>query len=466
MPYTRTLYAHHDPANTTVRIFRKLKTQVKTRYLAVKLEFNIKRCGQDQSKRPNKDTALVSIHPRYFTPDTPTSTLNRSQYRCARAMISSNEITAFYLVLSFSITYVLGKILLRTLWRPRLHRDVVMDDCAADRGYKHFDPYSGIGLLLLIIRAYRGRRFLEMWEGLSIQLGHTFSFWLLGERIFVTSDPENVKVLLSSSFDTFEHGPSRRYAGKPLIGNGIFAVDGVEWSAARALLRPSFAKSQISDFDMLEHHFRNFLQALPVDGAAVDLQELFKCLSMDVITDMLFGTSTNSLTQSNDDEAVAFSDACEYSQKIVWRNFSLGWVGTFLPNPKDRKSRRLLHNTVNRYVRQVLQQESQLALPVHPDSNSGRKKYVFLEHLVERTRDPRVIRDQLMSALLGGRDTTSSLLSNLFHVLARKPDIWDRLRAEIRQIQNQPPTMEDIQRSKYARNCIQECEHSCKMPSL
>lgn len=89
-----------------------------------------------------------------------------------------------------------------------------------------------------------------------------------------------------------------------------------------------------------------------------------------------------------------------------------------------------------------------------------KRRYVFVEHLAERTRDPIVLRDQLMSGLLGGRDTTSNLLGNLFYVLARRPEVWQKLKAEIRRIENQPPTMKDIQGAKYARHCIQECKNT------
>ena len=65
-----------------------------------------------------------------------------------------------------------------------------------------------------------------------------------------------------------------------------------------------------------------------------------------------------------------------------------------------------------------------------------------------------------MSGLLGGRDTTSNLLGNLFYVLVRRPEVWHKLKAEVRKIENQPPTMKDIQRAKYARSCIQECKNT------
>ena len=48
---------------------------------------------------------------------------------------------------------------------------------------------------------------------------------------------------------------------------------------------------------------------------------------------------------------------------------------------------------------------------------------MFLEHLAEKTRDPDILRDQLMSGLLGGRDTTSSLLSIFSLVIARNPEV-------------------------------------------
>ena len=136
----------------------------------------------------------------------------------------------------------------------------------------------------------------------------------------------------------------------------------------------------------------------------------------------------------------------------------LGRFGPLIPDLKDWKARRLLRKKVSEIVRLALwnTQERKFLR-----AEEGKKRrYVFVEHLAERTRDPIVLRDQLMSGLLGGRDTTSNLLGNLFYVLARRPEVWQKLKAEIRQIEHQPPTMKDIQGAKYARNCIQECKNT------
>ena len=40
-----------------------------------------------------------------------------------------------------------------------------------------------------------------------------------------------------------------------------------------------------------------------------------------------------------------------------------------------------------------------------------KKNYLFIDALIARTRDPKLIRDQLVNVLLAGRDTTACLLS-------------------------------------------------------
>ena len=233
-----------------------------------------------------------------------------------RAKELFNQLSVSYLVISTSLVCLLLIAIKQYLWTTRLRRFAAKNRCASVTQVKQFDKPFGLGFIVKMIRVYRQKRYLEWWQNLALEYGYTFSYWLLGQRIYVTADPENVKTIFSSSFDIFEHGPTRQAAGRPLVGNGIFVADGESWSAARALLRPSFAKSQINDLEMFERHFRIFLQVVPADGRLVDLLEMFKWLSQDVITDMLFGSSTDSLIRSNDKEAVAFSQACEYAQRV------------------------------------------------------------------------------------------------------------------------------------------------------
>ena len=77
------------------------------------------------------------------------------------------------------------------------------------------------------------------------------------------------------------------------------------------LVRPSFAKSQFVNIDLFARHCGNILEALQATTAAVDRQELFKRLFMDIITKMLLRSSTNSLKGKDGDGLDAVSDACK-----------------------------------------------------------------------------------------------------------------------------------------------------------
>lgn len=59
------------------------------------------------------------------------------------------------------------------------------------------------------------------------------------------------------------------------------------------------------------------------------------------------------------------------------------------------------------------------------------KKDTFLDALARFTRDPQVLRDQLVAILLAGRDTTAATLSYLFFELSRNPEVVRKIRAEI-----------------------------------
>jgi cytochrome P450 len=61
-----------------------------------------------------------------------------------------------------------------------------------------------------------------------------------------------------------------------------------------------------------------------------------------------------------------------------------------------------------------------------------------------------------MNILLAGRDTTASLLSNLWFVLAREPEIYKKLQAEIDELNGQQPSYEALRNMKYIKYAVQE----------
>jgi len=75
---------------------------------------------------------------------------------------------------------------------------------------------------------------------------------------------------------------------------------------------------------------------------------------------------------------------------------------------------------------------------------------------LKATNDPYTLQSETLNVLLAGRDTTASLLSHTFHQLARRPDVWSKLQAEIDELGGQAPDYETLKSMKYVKWVINE----------
>lgn len=107
---------------------------------------------------------------------------------------------------------------------------------------------------------------------------------------------------------------------------------------------------------------------------------------------------------------------------------------------------------VNYYVEKGLAKRASLLAEKSTDPT----RYVFLDHLVRHTNDRNAIRSELLNVLLAGRDTTASLLSNVWFTLSKRTDVWNKLREDIDILDGRLPTFEQLKELKYLRAVLNE----------
>ena len=276
--------------------------------------------------------------------------------------------------------------------------------------------------------------------------------------LYTTMEPENLKTIMALNFKEWSLGTRRKTAFLPLLGHGIFTTDGAAWQHSRELLRPNFARNQVADLDTFEMHVKQLIRAIPRDGSAVNLQDLFFELTMDSATEFLFGESTDCLAPGKASEhSVRFADAFNRSQEKISESFRRGPLGDFFRSKKQFKQDvKTCHDFVDHFVRKGLEYRKTLDLSKGPPEIKQGERYVFLHELVKRTADPIQIRSELLNIFLAGRDTTASLLSDVWFVLARRPDIWSKLRAEVDDLGGKQPTFQQIKDMKYLKMVLNE----------
>ena len=220
------------------------------------------------------------------------------------------------------------------------------------------------------------------------------------------------------------------------LGGGIFSANGKQWEHSRALLRPQFARNQVSDLELEEQHLQNMYKAMPTrfDGwtDTVDLLPLFFRLTLDSSSEFLFGESVEtqlaSLPGQNTNEwqkHADFVNSFEQSQDCIAKAFRLNDFWSWGITKEYYAHCKIVHDYVDHFVQKAL------AIDEKKLESGEKGRYVFLEQLAQATRDPIEIRDQLLSILVAGRDTTAGLLCFLFRRLAAEPQYYEKLRQAI-----------------------------------
>ena len=280
---------------------------------------------------------------------------------------------------------------------------------------------------------------------------------LLTTTIYSTIEPENLKTIMATKFKDWNLPDRRKDAFIPLLGHGIFTTDGAAWHNSRELLRPNFVRSQVGDLATFESHVGHMIDAIPRDGSTVDLQDLFFRLTIDSATEFLFGESTNSLAPgSSNTSSARFAEAFNRSQEAIGEVSRAGPVVKFLRKSSFKGDVQYVHDFVDRFVQRGL--EYRRTHDLEKADAKSEERYVFLHELVKYTSDPIQIRSELLNVLLAGRDTTASLLSNTWFILARRPDIWEKLQVEVDALGGEKPTFAQIKEMKYLRYVLNECK--------
>ncbi|KAI9718169.1 MAG: hypothetical protein M1828_006801 [Chrysothrix sp. TS-e1954] len=289
---------------------------------------------------------------------------------------------------AFLVFYVSYRILKKQQLRRADERFAVSKGCRPVRKWNAKWPL-GLDMLVKAFKHGREEKILRWFLDVVADNGVTFEQKLLFARGVNTTEPPNIETILSSQFSDFGLG-LRPPTFAPLLGSGIFTQDEAEWKHSRELLRPQFMSNRSQNFDQVKDCVQNLIDCVPED-ALVDLQPLFFRLTLDTTTFLLFGRQLSSLkSEGVVSRESDFASAFNLGQDYLALRGRLGDFYWMLGGRQFRKACATCHQFVDRMVQNSLQR------PAPVGQEDSKNNYIFLDALVRETRDPKVLRDQLL----------------------------------------------------------------------
>ncbi|KAK0716104.1 putative cytochrome P450 alkane hydroxylase [Lasiosphaeris hirsuta] len=316
--------------------------------------------------------------------------------------------------------------------------------CKPAPRYPQMDPILGLDVFKTFKKSAVEHKALEAMTQRSLTMHRTMTVSLMGQSLIMTAEPENVKAVLALNFDDFGIGKRMSALGR-LLGRGIFTADGSHWKHSRALIRPSFTRAQVADLDSVETHVQNLIKRFPEeDGTTFDIQPLFFNFTIDNSTEFLLGRSINCQT---DPAQSPFTEAWDYAEACLPDRVRLGKLVFLWRNRKFDDACDLVHRHVDSYIAERTQGATD-------DKKTNR--YNLLSELSEACSDPVLVRNELLNVLLAARDTTAGMLSSVFYFLARHPDVWRELAAEVAQLDGRIPDHDALKNMRFLRSVLDE----------
>ncbi|HEX8833875.1 MAG TPA: cytochrome P450, partial [Abditibacteriaceae bacterium] len=240
---------------------------------------------------------------------------------------------------------------------------------------------------------------------------------------------------------------------KLLLGEGLLTSDGDHWKQQRRVMQPAFHRQRHGAFaDVITPVTQAMLERwLPFarNGESFDVTEEMMRLTLQNAGHTIFGVD---LTDDAQELGQALTYALEYVNVRSYRWLMPMQAGGF------QKALRTLYRIIDAMIarrREELARGGQPGGAHGPDLLSA--LLLFRDETTGEGMSTRQLRDELMTFIFTGHETTAIALAWTWHLLALHPEVEERLHAEIETVLNgRTPTNADLAQLPYTRMVIQE----------
>ncbi|PIA30064.1 hypothetical protein AQUCO_05700043v1, partial [Aquilegia coerulea] len=259
-------------------------------------------------------------------------------------------------------------------------------------------------------------------------------------NLVYTGDLRNAEYITKSNFSNFPKGADYVEIFD-VIGNGIFNMEYEHWHAQRKLANTTLMSKEFRSYvakatlNLVESSLLPFLR---IQSSVIDLEDIFLRFTFDSIFTVIFGRNPNSL--SIDLPCNELSQAIDdVTEAITYRHIlpTSGWKFCRWLNIGPEKKLAKAWKTIDRYLEHyILLKKDDLREGVQ--ENDMVTSFIMLqEKEINNDLIPKgnaFLRDNGLSFLFAGRDSSSTALAWFFWLIAMNPYVESKILEELRNV--------------------------------
>jgi cytochrome P450 len=282
--------------------------------------------------------------------------------------------------------------------------------------------------------------------------GDTYHYRLLHFHVYFFNSPESIEQILVAQQRKFVKGRAMQ-ANRDLFGNGLLTSEGDYWQHQRKLIQPAFHRERIAAYGRtMVSSTQRMLDAWTAALAREtnphierDIHQEMMALTLDIAARTLFNVEIAHETER-------IGRALEILLAATGRPGRMLRIVRMIPFPSERAYRRAVRD-LDEIVYGI----------IHARRAAGGDSGDLLAMLLAAKDEngngmtDRQLRDEALTLLLAGHETTAIALSWAWYLLSQNPEVSRKFHAELDSVLAvRAPAVEDLPRLPYTERVIKE----------
>ncbi|CDP04239.1 unnamed protein product [Coffea canephora] len=326
------------------------------------------------------------------------------------------------------------------------------------------DDYPKIPEAKGSVSAIRSEAFFIPLYELYLTYGGIFRLTFGPKSFLIVSDPSIAKHILKDNSKAYSKGVLAEIL-EFVMGKGLIPADGEVWRVRRRAIVPALHKkyvaAMISLFGQATDRLCRELDEAASNGEDVEMESLFSRLTLDIIGKAVFNYDFDSLKVDTGIVEAVYTVLREAEDRSVapipvweipiWKDIS----------PRQKKvnaALKLVNDTLNDLIAICKRMVDEEELQFHEEYMNEQDPSIL--HFLLASGDDvssKQLRDDLMTLLIAGHETSAAVLTWTFYLLSKEPSVLAKLQNEADAVLGDRfPTMEDLKKLKYTTRVINE----------
>ncbi|GAB2764828.1 cytochrome P450 [Salinimicrobium soli] len=279
-------------------------------------------------------------------------------------------------------------------------------------------------------------------------LGDTFQLnvgW--GRTVIFSRDPELAEYVLTKNQKNYTKSPIQTEDVAKYLGKGLLTSEGEYWRKQRKLIQPAFHKKQLVNLlGSMNSAILEELKKVRTDQP-MDIFPVFNDLAFQTVVKSLFSSAVGQ------EEIGRLQYITESAQKMLVRELRQPYLNWWFRLHGDiRHNLELTHE-----ARDILQRL------IDERKASGERRDDLLDMLLDARYDDgtamseKQLIDEILILFTAGHETTSNALTFTCELLARHPEVQEKVAAEVKEAKESSEDLfELLRKCSYTQHVIEE----------